>query len=52
MIDPTEGALDFSHPRGVEKFFDQHGHHLRDRMGPFSLRQEGLSIWACISRRG
>ena len=52
MIDPAEGALDFSDPIGIEKSFVQHGHHLRDRMVPFSLRQGDLSIWACISRQG
>jgi len=28
MIDPTEGALDFSYPRGIQKSFEKHGHHL------------------------
>jgi hypothetical protein len=49
VIDPTKRALDFADPRGVQNLSFPHGYHLRDRMGPFSLRQAELSIWACIS---
>jgi hypothetical protein len=44
VIDPTEGALDFADPRGVQNLSFPHGYHLRDRMRPFSLRQAELSI--------